>query len=752
MKIIKIINLLTILILTFEISHGQTVSGIIKSKTDSIPIPFVNILVEGTQVGTASNDDGEFELSTSELKQDFVIIVSAIGYISKKIKVVKKSYKSTLTILLEESSIELQEVEITYLSPKTILNHFYKNYSTNYPQETSRLKAYYHSTLTENDNCKHLLEATVDIQEYNKKKQRAFQVQITQYRKSNDYRTERWAEKNNYLYDAIASNPLLGKSDFLDLKNLKYYYIERLPNTSYDGEICYVLKFTPKKSASKPLYEAIAHFNSNDFALIRANYYFKNADLKIPNQSLKNKTYHIPFISGKIQYQKIGRYYTQKYLSYNNGWTIINNVSNDTIVKDVLRDEILFTDIRYSDSTQLSHPLTKWGDVYKKPFIYDAEYWSNQTRIPTSRLFEKAILDLEKHLSIEIQYYNNSAQGLPQQKFANTASGRIDSILSVYHLTKLFNGVALVTNKGKTIHHKAYGFLNFYDSIPLDTGSIFDIGSITKQFTTTMIFKLREQGKLELHDKIGKFLPNYRFANQISIDQLLCHRSGIPTFDHNEKLNGVEWFDRKMERKEMIKSYCSDDLEFPPDSKMEYSNSNFIILAAIIEEIEGKDFYSVLNDLILQPLGLKHTYSYASIPAEQIAIGYTSEENHLIPEVNWEKNNVLGAGGIYSNSSDLLKWIMASNSSKLISIKDNALIKSPISYYEYYDSEFGYSWAINGGTLSSISQTYFYGGSSLGFFSMITTIPEKGINVILLNNTGNFPRIELTNEILKTIE
>ncbi len=82
---------------------------------------------------------------------------------------------------------------------------------------------------------------------------------------------------------------------------------------------------------------------------------------------------------------------------------------------------------------------------------------------------------------------------------------------------------------------------------------------------------------------------------------------------------------------------------------------------------------------------------------------------------------------------------------------DSALCKSPISYYDYYDSDFGYSWAINRKLFRTKKQAYFYGGTSLGFFSMIVTIPQSGINIILLNNKGDFPRIELTNEILKIL-
>lgn len=752
MKIARFI-IFSFVISLFSISAlGQVVNGTIIDAKSTKPIPYANILIKGTQLGTVANQDGEFQISMTNLDQEFSLVISVIGYSTLETKITKGINNLKLVFELEESLIELQEVVITYLSAKGILDNFYKNYATNYFQGPSFITAFYHSTLSENEEFKHLLEATINVREFKNKKNRAFEVEITNFRKSNDYRIERWAEKNNYLFDAIASNPILRLSDFLDVKNSKNYHMKRLPNATYNDEVIYVIEFIPKQSVKKPLFKAVAYFNSDDYALIKAEYEFHNDDEKIKNQKLKEKTYHIPFISGSVQYQKIDNYYTPKFLSYNNGWMVINNVTNDTIVRDILKDEILFIETQNGKDSTLTNPLTEWGNIYIKPFPYNLEYWNNQTKIPPSKLFAKAIEDLEKYQPIEIQYFNNSSTNKLLQNFEDTPSGKIDSVLSVYNLSNLFNGVALVTYNGEIILHKAYGYSDIENKVKLDTNSIFDIGSITKQFTTAIILKLRAEDKLSLEDKIGDFLPDYRYADSITIHQLLAHRTGIPTFDYQKKLNNSKWFNTKMTTKEMVNSYCSGDLEFEPDSQMEYSNSNFIILTAIIEKIEEKDYYTVLDQYILQPLNLHHTYSPDSLPSHNVTKGYVFEDNYLSPEPIWGKKNILGAGGIYSTSSDLLKWINATNSTGLLNSADKILIKSPISYYEYYDSDFGYSWAINKGMLKSARPAYFYGGTSLGFFSMITTIPEQDINIILLSNAGDFPRIDLTNELLKMVK
>jgi CubicO group peptidase (beta-lactamase class C family) len=155
--------------------------------------------------------------------------------------------------------------------------------------------------------------------------------------------------------------------------------------------------------------------------------------------------------------------------------------------------------------------------------------------------------------------------------------------------------------------------------------------------------------------------------------------------------------------------------------------------------------------MIFEPLQLKNSFRPDSLPPGNVAKGYVLDGTKHEVEPNWKKSNMKGVGCIYSTSSDLLKWLEAMNTTAILNEKNIALIRSPISCYEYYDADFGYSWAINKSTFQTNEPAFFYGGTSLGFFSMITTLPESRITIILLNNKGDFPRIELTSEILRTL-
>lgn len=733
--------------LAFQYSFGQLVQGVITDLRTTEPLPFVNIHVEGTPYGTTSNEEGKFTLDISNVPPQPVIIVSCIGYQTKRI-VPKEHLNPMINIGLDEALIELEEVVISYLSAREILDNFHRNYTQNHNLMTTFSRAFYHSSLSENGKYKHYLEATINLREFMRKKDRSFEVEITQRRKSNDYRMERWGEKNNYLYDAIAGNPVYTRSEFLDPKQWKHYNIERLSNTSYDGHVVYVLAFTPKHTTSKPLYTAKVFIDADDFALVKASYSFINDRNQIKNQSLRDRTYHVPFITGSIQYQKKGSIYTPTYLTHTNGWTVINNVKNDTLSHDILRDEILITSTQFGSDAVLSNPLSRWGDVYKKPFPYKPDYWNNQITIPLSEPTKMAIRDLQKHQNIEIQYFNNSSSQLLTQTFENTKEGRIDSVLTVFHLAQLFNGVALVMDNGQTVLDKAYGYRDMETKALINTSSLFDIGSITKQFTTAIVLKLEENGFLSLEDKIGVYLPDYRYGNEITIHQLLAHRTGIPSFDYENDFTNASWFTSKTETKAFITEYASGDLVFQPDSRMEYSNSNFLLLTAIIEQITGKGFYQALQEMVLDPLDLSHILAPNALPQENVVKGYVLDQNNYTPEPNWEKANMKGVGCLYSTSGDLLKWLTIMNTDQLLSPKNIRLTKTPMSYYEYYDSDFGYSWAINRDLFATEKPTYFYGGTSLGFFSMVTSIPEDETYIILLNNSGDFPRIELTKAVL----
>jgi|ERR1051325_4887196 CubicO group peptidase (beta-lactamase class C family) len=185
---------------------------------------------------------------------------------------------------------------------------------------------------------------------------------------------------------------------------------------------------------------------------------------------------------------------------------------------------------------------------------------------------------------------------------AQDKAAKIDQLISVYNKYGHFNGSALVADRGSVIYEKGFGWADLEWSIPNTPNTKFRLGSITKQFTATLILQLAEQGKLKLDGKLIDYLPDYRkdTGGRVTIHNLLTHTSGIPSY------TSLPGFFQNVSRNpfavdDFIKKYASGDLEFEPGTKFVYSNSGYFLLGAIIEKITGKPYEQVLKENIFDP-------------------------------------------------------------------------------------------------------------------------------------------------------
>ena len=176
---------------------------------------------------------------------------------------------------------------------------------------------------------------------------------------------------------------------------------------------------------------------------------------------------------------------------------------------------------------------------------------------------------------------------------------KIEEVLDVYARQYKFNGSAIVVHKGKILLNKGYGFRNVADSSRNDANSIFQIGSITKQFTSAMILKLQEENKLNVKDKLSKYFPGYPQGDSITLAQLLAHTSGIysytndPVFMENEVV-------KPSDRQRMMALFKDKPLDFPPGTKWNYSNSAYMLLGYIIEDLTGIPYEQAVRNYILR--------------------------------------------------------------------------------------------------------------------------------------------------------
>jgi len=156
------------------------------------------------------------------------------------------------------------------------------------------------------------------------------------------------------------------------------------------------------------------------------------------------------------------------------------------------------------------------------------------------------------------------------------------------------------------LYRKAFGMANLELSVPMGVENVFEIGSITKQFTAVSILMLMEQGKLNLEDEITKYIPDYpTHGKKITIHHLLNHTSGIKSYTSMKSFIATAAIDKTPE--ELIDVFKNEPMDFDPGEKWLYNNSGYIILGHIIEEISGKSYEDFVTANIFNPLKMENS-------------------------------------------------------------------------------------------------------------------------------------------------
>src|SRR6478672_6023265 len=246
----------------------------------------------------------------------------------------------------------------------------------------------------------------------------------------------------------------------------------------------------------------------------------------------------------------------------------------------------------------------------------------------------------------------SASHTLAQDHFA-----KIDALLKQYSDFGLFQGSVLVSDRGK-IYEKGFGLANKEWDIPNAPDTKFRLGSITKQFTATLILQLIEQGKVKLDGKITDYLTDYRkdTGDKVTIQHLLTHTSGIPNYTSRPD------FMTKISRDpypvmDFVKKYASDDLEFEPGSKFSYDNGGYFILGAIIEKVTGKSYEQNLREKIFDPLGMTDSgYDHSETILPKRATGYGKMPTGFVNSAYMDMSIPYAAGSLYSTARDLYKW------------------------------------------------------------------------------------------------
>lgn len=289
-----------------------------------------------------------------------------------------------------------------------------------------------------------------------------------------------------------------------------------------------------------------------------------------------------------------------------------------------------------------------------------------------------------------------------------------------------FMGTVLLAKEGKPVFERALGFADLDGNIKATPETHYRIGSISKMFTTVLVLKAVEAGKLSLDQKLADFYPQIKNSEKITLSMLLQHRSGIQNFTNNADY--LSYNTKHISDEDLVEIIVSGGSTFEPDSKGDYSNSNFVLLTYILEKVNEKPFSEILEKQIVAPLGLKSTSIFtASDPTKGESFSY-NYNGKWMKDVETDASIPLGAGAIASDVKDLNTFVNALFSRKLISEEKLKLMmeikegfgRGMFSFPYYERKSYGHTGGID------------------GFRSFLAFFPEEKVTITVLSNGLNF--------------
>jgi CubicO group peptidase (beta-lactamase class C family) len=316
------------------------------------------------------------------------------------------------------------------------------------------------------------------------------------------------------------------------------------------------------------------------------------------------------------------------------------------------------------------------------------------------------------------------------------ANKEIDAFMQNLHKKSAFNGNVLVAKKGKIIYEHAFGWADYLRKDSLNIDSKFELASVSKPLTGTAILLLVQEGKLKLDQQVKEFFPDFPYEG-ITIRMLLTHRSGLINYVY---FTDDIWKDKKKGMTNMdVMKILAEHKPSPyskPDTRFHYNNSNFMILAAIIEKVSGQSFTVFMQENIFMPLGMKHTAVYSKADYEKIPTNVVGHDRVWRRSVvqNFHDGPV-GDKGIYSTVEDLFLFDRALREERLLSaaLQDSAYAphnqKSMKGVFNY-----GYGWRT---FEQGKEHVVYHTGWWHGFKNLYVRDLKNDVTIVLLSNMAN---------------
>jgi CubicO group peptidase (beta-lactamase class C family) len=330
--------------------------------------------------------------------------------------------------------------------------------------------------------------------------------------------------------------------------------------------------------------------------------------------------------------------------------------------------------------------------------------------------------------------------------FYEEKANKLDSVLKSITSKNHFNGNILVAYKGNCIFKESFGYADLIKKEELTTESVFQLASLSKQFTAMAVMILKEQGKINYDDSVTMYIPEIPYKG-ITIRMLLNHTAGLPNYMW---LTEKHWTEKSIPYNEdIIKLLATTNtpLYFTPGRRFDYSNTGYVLLASIVERVSRKRFSKFMEEEVFIPLGMENTFVYsASFKNRKDKLnGYHIRGKRYRVVDETINDGTVGDKGIYSTLDDLFKWDQSLYENVLVSEETMSEALSGFKIRNKYNVNYGFGFRL---TQHNDKKVVYHHGRWNGFRTSIYRFVEDSNTIIILNHTST----ALNSTIIRNIE
>ena len=309
---------------------------------------------------------------------------------------------------------------------------------------------------------------------------------------------------------------------------------------------------------------------------------------------------------------------------------------------------------------------------------------------------------------------------------------RLDSMFTRWNMDKNFNGSVLIAKDGKVFLQKSYGYANKEKNILLSDSTMFQLASVSKVITATAILMLHERKLIDINLPFETYFPGFNYSG-ITVKQLLCHRSGLPNYIYflNSEIGKAE---TKFTNQEVYDQMCfkAPAPYLKPNRRFNYCNTNYALLALLVEKVTKTPFEDFLREELFKPLGMRYTCTINDIDSSKIALAYN---------LKWKKEDtdasdyVLGDKSVFSTPYDLFLFSEAMFQNKILSEETQGMAYTAQSK-EQRENNYGYGWRLKDHR-DSVKKEVFHNGWWHGYRTAFHRRLKDKVTIIVLSNQLN---------------